>query len=155
MRVFQKQGSSLFSQTKVYTFSESVRPVPLASNNFNSQHRLSYQVIISENQGQAWQSNKTYNNAWQNSPNLLQTSMMIESFRNRTFCMMKSIYNTEDQPQNQKQNNNLEKLNVSIQVCNTLSHGSSWVLEVHLPRNWRICISFKLVKKEHRKHLLM
>ena len=154
MRVRQKGLFSSFSQTKVYTFRKTVGPVPLASNNFYSQHRLSNQVIISENQGEAWQGDKTYNNTRLNRPNELQTSMMIETLRNRHICVMKCIYNSKNQPQNQNQNNNQEKLNVCIQVRNTFSNRSCGVLEIQSPCSGCISSSKKGSKQitQHSSH---
>jgi hypothetical protein len=67
--------------------------------------------------------------------------------------MVKSVNNTENEPQYLNQNNNQKKLNISIQISDTLCYGGSGVLKPHLPCYWSICISNKKLIPNHLKLL--
>lgn len=135
----QQQFFCLFSQIKINRFFHSILPIPLTPNNFDSQQRFSYKVIISKNQGQTRKCNQSNNHTRQNCPNLFQRCMMVKTLRNLLFCMMKSRNNTKSKPQNLNQNNNQKKLNIRIQIGNSFHYRSCRILEPHLPCNR--CIS--------------
>jgi hypothetical protein len=77
---------------------------------------------------------------------------MVKALRHGHSAVMKSIYNTENKPLNQYQNNHLKKVNVSVLIINPLHNRSCGVLEPYLPSHGCITINFKQIK-EHRKHL--
>lgn len=146
-----KQFFCFFSQIKINRFFHSILPIPLTTNNFHSQQRFSYLIIICKNQSKTRECNQSNNNTRQNCPHQFQRSMMIETLRNSLFAVMKSVHNTKSLPQNQNQNNNQKKLNICIQISNSFHNRSCRVLKPHLPCNRCICISAKHVHN-HRNH---
>ncbi len=114
-------------------FIHSITPVPLLSGHFDGLTGLGHQIVKGIYLGQGGLRNHCHNNRRQNRPNQFQRSVVIKTLRDCLYSVMKALNNTSSQPQYQYQNNNLEKTDVSMQICNSFHVGSCRVLKQLLP----------------------
>ena len=140
-----------FTQIHLYRFFHTIRPIPLSACYFYSESRFCNQIVKSVYQSKTRKRNLCDNNTRLYCPYQFQRSMVVKTLWNRLQRVMKTYNNTSPLPQYQNQNNNKEKTNIMMQICDPFHIRSCWILKQHLPCHRCICLNSEYIPY-HRIH---